>query len=366
MAGKLVKKIDAHLSKKPQYHQPSHHHLFHNYIHFMDSDKEDISLKKIVKYNILFFIPLLASILVSWMLSVSVSDYFGVRRDIIAEIILIPLIFMVFFFVIPYIRKRENIRGVRFSLVGFTIIAIFMAIPPMLMGNLDFLLRQFIFIASYILLVFIFCPEVLGITGNLVEWFKKGKQIILMIVYASIILFYILGFAYLYFNISRDTTTLHFDVPDHMERVTYGDMVYYSMVTFSTIGYGDITPITPIAKLVVSIEIFLGMLINILFIAILLVYVGNSQIFAAKKEEQKIEKKEEKLEEEEQKFEEKTEKAKEKLKEMEEEVKPRKKSKKKGSGLRTKKTASKKSAKQQKASSSKRRKSPSKKSSKKK
>jgi ABC-type multidrug transport system fused ATPase/permease subunit len=324
---KVITKINTALAKKPKEHAQKNvqHHGFSNYTHFLDFGKDDISLGKILWYNLLFFIPIVISVFISFSVSKTVSEVLQVSRSIAAELVLIPLIFVVFFTIIPYIRQRENIRGVRLSLIGFTIIAVFMTLPPMFMGKVDFLLRQFIFIATYILLVFIYCPEVLGITGNLVEWFKKGKQITLIVVYVAIVLFYILGFAYLFFNISRDATVVHFDVPDHMDTIEFGDMAYYSIVTFSTIGYGDITPRSDVAKLVVSVEVFLGMLINILFIAILLVYVGNSQIFAAQKEERKIERKEKEIEKEEEKIERKLEREEKEIEEEEEKIKRKEK-----------------------------------------
>lgn len=335
---KVINRINMALARKPKEHEhkPIQHHLFSNYIHFLDFGKEDLSLSKLLWYNLLFFVPIVISVIISFSLSPFVAEKLEVSRSIAAEITLIPFIFIIFFTIIPYIRQRENIRGVRLSLIAFIIIAFFMTIPPMIMGKVDFLLRQFIFIATYILLVFIYCPEVLGITGNLVEWFKKGKQITLIVVYVAIVTFYIIGFAYLFFDISRDTNIVHFNVPEYKNSIEFGDMIYYSVITFSTLGYGDITPLSNAAKLLVSAEVFLGMLINFLFIAILLVYVGNSQIFAAQKEERKIERKEEKLEVVEEKIERKEERIKEKL-----QVKPKKPSSKK---TRTKRVSSKKTS----------------------
>ena len=314
MVKKIVQKLNkAIIETKPEPAPPSQHNLFYNYIHFLDSGKEEISVAKIIKYNLIIFIPIIISLLFAFLVSDPVADYFSVSPDIAQEIIMIPLVFMIFMMAIPYIRKRENVRGVRMSLVGFITIVILMTLPPIFMGRYDFLLRQFNFIATYILLVFIFCPEVLGITGNLVSWFKNGRQLLLIVVYISIVVFYTLGFGYLFYNINLDDSTAHFNLPEYMgENTNFATMAYFSLVTFSTIGYGDITPVTPVAQLVVSAELFLGMLINILFIAILLVYVGNSQIFATQKEEQKIVRKEESLEEKQAKFEESRRRAREK------------------------------------------------------
>jgi len=47
------------------------------------------------------------------------------------------------------------------------------------------------------------------------------------------------------------------------------DAIYFSVTTFSTLGLGDITPVSDIGKLVVMLEVVLGYLMGGLFIAIL-------------------------------------------------------------------------------------------------
>ncbi|MEN2257899.1 potassium channel family protein [Paraclostridium benzoelyticum] len=39
---------------------------------------------------------------------------------------------------------------------------------------------------------------------------------------------------------------------------TYIDLWYFSMITFSTVGYGDMTVINIAGKVLVSIEVFIG------------------------------------------------------------------------------------------------------------
>ncbi|MBU0535922.1 MAG: potassium channel family protein, partial [Nanoarchaeota archaeon] len=77
----------------------------------------------------------------------------------------------------------------------------------------------------------------------------------------------------------------------------------YSIVTFATVGYGDVLPISPAARLMAGFEIVLGMIINVVFIAILFVFISNYQAFYRRKEEAKLEKEEEEIKEEEKKIE---------------------------------------------------------------
>lgn len=53
------------------------------------------------------------------------------------------------------------------------------------------------------------------------------------------------------------------------EADTFFDCLYFSFVTFSTLGYGDISPITKLAKAVVILEVSIGYMMGGLLVAIL-------------------------------------------------------------------------------------------------
>jgi voltage-gated potassium channel Kch len=50
---------------------------------------------------------------------------------------------------------------------------------------------------------------------------------------------------------------------------SFWDPLYFSFVTFTTLGYGDIVPISGIAKLLVILESFAGYIMGGLLVAIL-------------------------------------------------------------------------------------------------
>ena len=50
-----------------------------------------------------------------------------------------------------------------------------------------------------------------------------------------------------------------------LKHTNFNDLVYYSFVTITTLGYGDITPVTPLAKALVILEAIVG----VFYIAIL-------------------------------------------------------------------------------------------------
>jgi len=219
--------------------------------------------------------------------------------------ILIPqgmmFVFVIFFFVIPYIRKRENVKGVRYALLGFLVVAVGLSIPSIIVNkNFNFLYNLFNHLAVYILLTFIYCPEILGMDIDLSKWFQSYKQMTIIIVYISIVTLFVFGFGWQYYQMYEDHPTNAFDI-GFEKSPSYPTFVYYSIVSFTTIGYGEITPVSTIARMFTSIEAMLGMIINVVFVAILFLYISNFQAFMRsaeaehKKEEREIKKIERKI-----------------------------------------------------------------------
>jgi len=116
-------------------------------------------------------------------------------------------------------------------------------------------------------------------------WFEQYKQLMILVVYVSMISLYILGFAWMYFQMAIDPTYgAAFNTPD--ETAQYSSYVYYSVVIFGTIGFGEITPVTKAARFTSALEALMALIINVIFIAILFVYVSNFRDFLKKEERQ--------------------------------------------------------------------------------
>jgi len=259
--------------------------------HPSDIGKTDISLMKLVNYNLLFFIPILIALLISFWLGSIFSIFFETSQTIVARIFMFVFTFLIFMLIIPFIRRREKISGIRYSILAFFLVGIGLSLPSALAGNPGFLLGSLCYFAHYLLLTFIFAPEVLGIYSNIKDWFIKGKQLYVMVVYLAIVLLYIFGFGMQYYDMyvhSPDAFTVGFE--EELEPTTF---IYYSVVTFATIGYGEITPLSTAARFMTSLEIMFGMVINVLFIALLLVYISGTQSNILKREEHKLDRAEE-------------------------------------------------------------------------
>ena len=57
---------------------------------------------------------------------------------------------------------------------------------------------------------------------------------------------------------------------------TWFDFIYYSVITFSTIGFGDIHPISNAAKFSAVTQAIISHITSILFLAILFVYISST------------------------------------------------------------------------------------------
>lgn len=246
-----------------------------------DAGKEDITLGKLITYNILFFFPILLAVFVARIVSRHISFYFQANNYVITQILMVITTLILFFFLVPFIRKRENIQGVRYALLGFIIVGFSITLPALIKGNYGILLSALIPIANYILLTFIYCPEVLGMDVDIGTWFEHYKQLSILLVYGGMIMMYVCGFGWIYYQMAIDTNYGNaFDMPD--TQPSYATFVYYSVIIFGTIGFGDITPLSKAARFVSAFEAILALIINVIFIAILFVYVSNFRDFLNK------------------------------------------------------------------------------------
>jgi len=254
-------------------------------VHDMETAKTDISLLKLMNYNLILFVPVLLFMVFALKIGEIYSGFFDASPIIVAKILMVPFMLLLFFFIVPFIREREKIAGIRYSIVAFCVIGIGLTLPSALRGDWGFMMTILNYFGSYILVTFMMCPEVLGIERNLRDWFKHKKQVLIIVIFLSIVLFSVIGFGSLYYDIYKDAPngtafSLQFNKEPGM-----GTFIYYSMVSFSTTGYGDILPVSTAARFVFFMESLFGIIINVLFLAILLVFVSNAEFLSQKSEE---------------------------------------------------------------------------------
>ncbi|HIH43468.1 TPA: DUF1345 domain-containing protein, partial [Candidatus Woesearchaeota archaeon] len=270
-----------------------------NAVQDKDTGKDELTVTELITYNLMFLIPIGIAVFLSNILGKGLSQVLQASPGVISDILMLPFTIAIFAINVPFIRNRENVKGVRYALIGFLIVAVSMTLPAMFVRN-DFslLLNNMLYLAGYILVTFIYCPEVLGIEGDLRTWFRQNKQLFVIMVYAAILFCYIFGFAQIYYEIGTDKAQPKAFVYGPDIKPTYWTFLYYSTVTFMTIGYGDITPLSPAARFAFIFQAFVGNIFATMFLSILLLYVSNSQAWSQREEEKKVQQEEEKVHEE--------------------------------------------------------------------
>ncbi len=239
------------------------------------SGDEEISLVKLGYYNLLFFVPIGLAYFLSQFIGTKINRFLQVSPSTAAEILMVFFIFLIFLIIVPVIRKRETIKGIRYTLAAVFIVGMGIALPSLVIKK-DFtiLLSECIYIATYLMLTFIYCPEVLGIVKDIRRWFKEHKQLLILAIYLAISILYVLGFGIIYYDIHVDPYNQYkgFTTDQPEGKLTF---IYFSAVTFTTLGYGDISPVSAAARLVAATQALLGMVINVVFIAILLMFISG-------------------------------------------------------------------------------------------
>jgi hypothetical protein len=233
-----------------------------------------LTIRELFIYNLIFFVPLGVSFWISLLIAKSGSSF--LEASPLHGTFFFANIFAMFIFavIIPLLHKHENIAGVRYSILAFAVVALGLTLPSAFKGNLLFLLNLPTFYATYLLVTFIAAPEVLGIERNLRKWFVHRKQFLIIIVYIAIAVLYMVGFGNQYHQLYQDSpSAFAFDNDVHPG---FGTFVYFSVITFATIGYGDITPVSALARMTASFEALLGMIVNVIFIAILIMFISGA------------------------------------------------------------------------------------------
>jgi voltage-gated potassium channel len=82
----------------------------------------------------------------------------------------------------------------------------------------------------------------------------------------------VIVFASVYCILSQYSPDLHFRVANVARTITYSEAIHLSITTISTVGYGDIVPISNPARVLASIEVICGVLLLLFGVSELLEY----------------------------------------------------------------------------------------------
>ena len=103
---------------------------------------------------------------------------------------------------------------------------------------------------------------------NIVNFIRKEKEVTLEVIYAAVVVYLLM--AMLWSNIYQLLETLSpgsFSMPEGQMKSDRLLFLYFSIVTITTLGYGDITPLTDRAGGLAAIEAFSGQIYLVVLVA---------------------------------------------------------------------------------------------------
>jgi hypothetical protein len=237
-----------------------------------------------MKYLVMAALSIVISIVIAFVMGQLTFPYLESNASNAGHIYGIMTSSIAFFLFARYLRQKKDILYVRTLLVIYFIgyACCVMLILLFLQQNIVYFLsttgNALILFSAYTLIIFIINPDILGVIGLrkgvAKRLFLSGQHVRLILIYLAIVLMQIFGFSLLnlaIYTYSGGTAFKGFDEPG-----TWMDFIYLSTITFVTIGYGDITPITPVARLSAIVQALLSHIISILFIAVLLLYLSSA------------------------------------------------------------------------------------------
>jgi voltage-gated potassium channel len=105
--------------------------------------------------------------------------------------------------------------------------------------------------------------RVLHATGQVFAVFVAGMARRLVPVFAFLLVYSLLVvvFACVYSILDEVTTSPNFSVLGAARAMSFGEALYFSMITLSTIGFGDIVPVSGEARVLVVVQILFGIVL---------------------------------------------------------------------------------------------------------
>jgi len=199
-------------------------------------------------------------------------------RRIPSQVYLLSGIFL-FMFVFPLIDKYtifEFIGPLAYSIITLSIVSVIerkkqtktkylfllIAISVFLIWVMYFTPNEFVSILSFIFSLSVFMIAIVSLINQII----KSEDVTSKVIVETISSYLLLGVMFTLTN-SLIYTIDHQSI--NLEHGDIADLVYYSFITLTTIGYGDISPVSDLARMV---SIFFG-LIGQLYLTIIMAFI---------------------------------------------------------------------------------------------
>lgn len=208
-----------------------------------------------------FLLSILFSILALWFNDIKITISILFSSSIKVFLGILPIIFL----------KQKNFLFKDGPLKSSCLILYYLLIVPIVdiflgLSEIDKELKYFFYFLSFINVLLLITSHIMLLKYVFTDFFKRKRQIvpndITIIITTYITLAISFGLVYTIISFFNDDIAFN-NIPKTLEEFEfYFRHIYFSFITITTIGYGDIYPLTTIGQFLVMIEIITGMILT--------------------------------------------------------------------------------------------------------
>lgn len=208
-----------------------------------------------------FLLSILFSILALWFNDIKITISILFSSSIKVFLGILPIIFL----------KQKNFLFKDGPLKSSCLILYYLLIVPIVdiflgLSEIDKELKYFFYFLSFINVLLLITSHIMLLKYVFTDFFKRKRQIvpndITIIITTYITLAISFGLVYTIISFFNDDIAFN-NIPKTLEEFEfYFRHIYFSFITITTIGYGDIYPLTTIGQFLVTIEVITGMILT--------------------------------------------------------------------------------------------------------
>ena len=208
-----------------------------------------------------FLLSILFSILALWFNDIKITISILFSSSIKVFLGIFPIIFL----------KQKNFLFKDGPLKSSCLILYYLLIVPIVdifleLSEIDKELKYFFYFLSFINVLLLITSHIMLLKYVFTDFFKRKRQIvpndITIIITTYITLAISFGLVYTIISFFSDDIAFN-NIPKTLEEFEfYFRHIYFSFITITTIGYGDIYPLTTIGQFLVMIEVITGMILT--------------------------------------------------------------------------------------------------------
>lgn len=208
-----------------------------------------------------FLLSILFSILALWFNDIKITISILFSSSIKVFLGILPIIFL----------KQKNFLFKDGPLKSSCLILYYLLIVPIVdifleLSEIDKELKYFFYFLSFINVLLLITSHIMLLKYVFTDFFKRKRQIvpndITIIITTYITLTISFGLVYTIISFFSDDIAFN-NIPKTLEEFEfYFRHIYFSFITITTIGYGDIYPLTTIGQFLVMIEVITGMILT--------------------------------------------------------------------------------------------------------